>query len=266
MKLLKFFIIWGAAPLLVSGCAHRLPEKEAVRRFSYQTDRFAYANETVWTYENGRPVQVRGGKADSGDHSYTTHCFVVTRSAVQFWKFARFEPAASKLSDRELAKRVKALAAIQVWKDPYPEQKRIVFPGYANLHELSADKPIVLQDNLGQGWPIFVRPGNTCMVFPPSRAHQERTFEELKQGLALKYPMIVWLVTFPDLGLNHSLLVYAMGEKRGKTVFTVYDPNNVKTPETLEYNPATRTFSFQKTFYFPGGPVDVRTIYWSPMQ
>jgi hypothetical protein len=141
-----------------------------------------------------------------------------------------------------------------------------VFPGYANLFDLSAAQPLVLQKNLGAGWPIFVRPGNTPMVFPPSRAHQERTFRELKQSLALKYPVIVWMVTFPDMGLNHSVLVYDVRETKTKAVFSVYDPNDVKRPKKLEYDPVSRTFSFQSTFYFPGGPVDLRTIYWSPMQ
>lgn len=256
----------AAAPALLGACAHRLPDAPSARTFRYSTDRLAYANETVWRYENGKVAEVKAKDSKEGDQPYATHCFVVTRSVLQFWKFARFEPRSPKLSDEALAARVRKLAAIEVWKEPFPTARRVVFPGYANLHELSGDKPLLLQNNLGAGWPIFVRPGNTSMVFPPSRAHQERTFHELKQSLALHYPVIVWMVTFPDMGMNHSVLVYDLQEGKNKTVFTVYDPNDVKRPKKLEYNPVTRTFLFQPTFYFPGGPVDVRTIYWSPMQ
>ena len=252
--------------MLANGCAHRLPSKPAARAFDFSTDRLAYANETVWHYENGRAVEVAKNGAKAGDQAYATRCFVVTRCVTQFWKFASFDPKSPPLSDRDLALRIRMLAKIDVWKDPFPASKRVVFPGYRNLFELSRDQPLILQKNLGQGWPIFVRPGNSPMVFPPSRSHQERTFLELKKSLALNYPVIIWMVTFPDLSLNHSVLVYDSHETKTKTVFSVYDPNDIKKPKNLEYDPAKRTFSFQRTFYFIGGPVDVRTIYWSPMQ
>lgn len=262
---MRLFVV-GAGILLPGACAHRLPEQPAARAFDYSADRLAYANETVWRYENGKVLQVPEEESRAGDEKYTRRCFIVTRSMLQFWKFARFEKKTRSLPDKELARRVRELARIDVWKDPFPKEKRIVFPGYANLFELSGARRRILQSNLGTGWTIYLRPGNTSMVFPPSRAHQERTFDELKQSLAMKQPSIVWMVTFPSLALNHSVLVFGIKDGKEKAVFTVADPNNTRGPEKLEYNKATRTFSFQPTFYFKGGPVDVRTIYWSPMQ
>lgn len=262
---MRLFVV-GPGILLLGACAHRLPDRTAARAFDYSADRLAYANETVWRYENGKVLQVAEEESRAGDEKYTRRCFIVTRSMLQFWKFARFEKKARPLPDGELARRVRELARIDVWRDPYPEEKRVVFPGYANLYELSGARRRILQDNLGAGWPIYLRPGNTSMVFPPSRAHQERTFNELKQSLAMKQPLIVWMVTFPSLALNHSVLVYRIKEGKEKAVFTVADPNDTEHPRKLEYDKASRTFFFHPTVYFKGGPVDVRTIYWSPMQ
>jgi hypothetical protein len=254
----------AAAVLGWSGCAHQLPEEAAPRAFRFQQDTFAFANETVWNYVGGS-VQAEDRK--ERPPAYTRRCFVLSRAAVQFWKFARFEPGAKRLGEKELAHRIRQVAAMDVWREPLPRENRVVFPGYAGVKAISAAHPRAFQENVGLGWPTYFRAGNMALTFPPSRAHQERTYEEVRTLLARNYPAILWLANFPSLNVNHAVVAYASEERAGgRTVFLVYDPNDAHKPKRLTYDPKARTFSFEKTFYFKGGTVDVRPIFLSPLQ
>lgn len=55
-----------------------------------------------------------------------------------------------------------------------PEDKRVVFPGYANLREMSTDRREVLQENIGLGWPTYFRVANARMFFKHDPKYQER--------------------------------------------------------------------------------------------
>jgi hypothetical protein len=76
--------------------AYEPPAVPAPRPFRYDTDTFSFANETVWNYVNGS-VQSESSHPQDRKRDYTRRCFVVTRAAVQFWKFARFDPRAAPL-------------------------------------------------------------------------------------------------------------------------------------------------------------------------
>jgi hypothetical protein len=264
----RFIFLITCGLTLLTGCAHQPPKGKPPRPFNFEKDGFSFANETVWDYQNGKPV-VDGKKHDvtkEGEEGYNRRCFVMSRAAVQFWKFARFDSSKPKLSDKELAARVREVTGRDVWRAPLPPSERTVIPGYANLRAASAAKTEVFQKNIGLGWPTYFRPGNTPLVFPPTRAHQARTNDELMESLRLGFPTILWLANFPELDMNHAVIVYAAVKKGAKTVYTVDDPNYSTGPKRLTYDPATRTFSYQKTFYFPGGTVDARPLYLSPMQ
>ncbi len=104
------------------------------------------------------------------------------------------------------------------------------------------------------------------LVFPPSARHQAKLNRRLRQSLDAGHPMVLWLANFPSLNINHAVLVYSLTRKQGRFVYSVYDPNDSKTPKKLTYSPSNRSFSFQKTFYFKGGKVDVRSVYQSPLK
>ena len=74
--------------LFWSGCAHVSPEKSSGRPFQFSVDRLGFSNETVWSYADGEIKSERDHHQTTGEH-YTRRCFVVSRAAVQFWKFAR---------------------------------------------------------------------------------------------------------------------------------------------------------------------------------
>jgi hypothetical protein len=245
----------------LAGCAvYNPPQAAAPRPFRFESDHFAFANETVWNYVGGE-IRPESERADAGKPRYARHCFVVARGAVQFWKFARFASSEKPVSDEELAQRVRAVASRDVWKEPLPQSERVVFPGYRNLREFSAAKAGIIEANLGAGWPIYFRPGNYPMIFPTPGGSEARFDGQIRADLALGMPTIVWLYNFPSLSINHAVVLYSARIEAGKTVYKVYDPNYSETPKRLEFDPATERFSYEPTFYFKGGTVTARPVY-----
>jgi hypothetical protein len=245
--------------------AYEPPAAPAPRPFQYDTDTFSFANETVWNYVNGS-VQSDSSRSQTKKRDYTRRCFVVTRAAVQFWKFARFDPKAAPLPHDQLADRIRDVTERSVWLPALPRAKRIVFPGYANLREISAAEPGVFQENIGLGWPVYFRAGNMPIIAPVYRETEARLNDEIFHDLQLDYPTLVWLYNFPSLNINHVVVVIAGKHDHGKFHYQVYDPNYTDTPKKLDYDTSTRTFSYQPTFYFKGGTVNARAIYRGVLQ
>jgi len=254
------------SPLLHSALrAYEPPAAPAPRPFHYATDTFAFANETVWNYVGGA-VQSESSRSPARKRDYTRHCFVVTRAAMQFWKFARFDPEAKPLPPEQLAARIREVAGRSVWLPDLPRDRRVVFPGYASLREISAAAAGLFQANIGLGWPIYFRAGNMPIVIPMDRATEARLNDEMLHDLQLNYPTIVWLYNFPSLNINHVVVVFAGRKDHDRVRYQVYDPNYSRAPKQLDYDAATRTFSYQPTFYFKGGPVTARAVYRGVLQ
>lgn len=250
--------------LSVVGCAHRPPTEKAAKSFTYGTDTFAFANETVWKYEDGRHVP--HGRDAAKEDRYTHHCFVMTRAATEFWKFARFDASQPVPDDATLVELVKQVRRHRTAGKPLPEAQRVVIPGFASLHDLSAKKPRLVQAEIGTCWQTYLRPANFFIVMPPAHWHQARTFNYMTRSLEQDTPVGLWMYNFPNVNMNHSVIAYAQRFEAGRTLFTIYDPNSTDGPRTLTYDEATREFSLEKTFYFSGGRVHVRLAYVSLLQ
>ena len=114
-------VVLGALLILflasLPGSAYEPPAAPAPRPFRYATDTFSFANETVWNYANGS-IQSDSSKTAAQKRDYTRRCFVVTRAAVQFWKFARFDPKAKPLPREQLADRIREVTGRSVWQPP----------------------------------------------------------------------------------------------------------------------------------------------------
>ena len=89
----------------------------------------------------------------------------MSRTALQFKKFARFEPRSAALDDTALAARVRAVTRQPAWAEPLPENQRIVFPGYKDLKEMSKARRELVQLSIGHGWPSYFRISNARMIF-----------------------------------------------------------------------------------------------------
>ncbi|MBV9128660.1 MAG: hypothetical protein JO117_11310, partial [Verrucomicrobia bacterium] len=192
----------------------------------------------------------------------------------QFQKFARFDPQAAPLDDAELARRVRRVARQQPWKAPWPANERVVFPGYADLRALSRARARVLQENLGLGWPTYVRLGNWRMFTQHSRKYQVSTHNELEAALAGGEFFVGYLSTFPSLMINHAVLFYAhrpVDKATGQAQpdadhYWVYDPNHPEAPRRLDYLRDRQEFLFEKDWDFVGGFVRVYHVFGKAWQ
>jgi hypothetical protein len=249
------------AILLINLCGCACHQFVGSRPFDYQTDTFSYANQLKWEYHydaNGKWVHNR--REPPAD--YHQYCFVVARSARQFFENATFDASQPVADEKTYSRLIRKVVSIDP-SEPLPESKKIVIPGYANLREFSAAHEHLLKDECGGAWHSYVQRGHWRMIFPFSRASQEDTAERLLADLKENRPPVVHVVRFPELLINHGVLVFDAKESEKQIVFSIYDPNKTDGPRTLDYDRATRTFNFAANDYFMGGRVDVYEIYRS---
>jgi hypothetical protein len=237
--------------------------------FSFERDTFAFQNATVLKYKEGVPFLRARSNGDDPPNLYTRRCFVMTRTVMQFRKFARFVPGGAPLNDQELAARVRAVTHRAAWREPSPENQRVVFPGYASLREMSKARENVLKENIGSGFVTYFRPSNSRMFYEHSQKYQETTHVRLDAALRRGELFIGYLSTYPRMSINHAVLVYA--EKRGPSGseierYLVYDPNHADAPRELVWSPRERAFSYQKDIDFVGGFVRVYQAYGNWLQ
>jgi hypothetical protein len=238
---------------------HHTPAEVVPRRFSIKTDSFAFANDSYWNFVRGQGRQAECDRAKM--RRYTNHCFVMVRAAMQFWKFARFDATSAPLPHDQLAQRIRQVCARSVWLPPLPREKRIVFPGFENLYEVSTSAPGLFQDNIGAAWRIYLRVGNFPVCLPVPGRQKARLNREMLQDLEAGYPTILWLYNFPSLNINHTVLVYQATPEEGNVRYLAYDPNYTDVPKELLFDAAKQTFTLEPTFYFKGGSVTPRAIY-----
>jgi hypothetical protein len=255
--LFQFQCFLGALLCLLAGCASHSFVGE--RPFDFEKDSFAYANELVWDYYydgNGNWVH----KRHEPEPDYTHHCFVVARSARQFFQQARFDPSAPVADEaayRRLIRQVVDLDPDRV----LPESKKIVIPGYADLRTFSTAQEKLLKAECGGAWQSYLQRGHWRVVFPFSRSGQEKAAKQLIQSIRQNRPPVIHVIRFPSLAINHALLLFEVKEAEDRIEFAVYDPNKPDSPKVLTFDRATRTFSYPANDYFSGGPVDVYEIY-----
>lgn len=254
------------AALAVTGCAVPHPPAGPGRPFDFERDTFAFANETVWHYANGRPAPPDEAADDA--ERYTRRCFLLSEAALQFWKAARFDGASAPLSREELAKRVREIRRFRVWHDSPPSERRVVIPGYADLRELSQHEGGLLRRIMGPGWITFFDPRKLPLPFSVDGEHQDRLNHRIETWLDAGHPITVWIYNYPRVNINHSVVAYARTEPStpGRTAYLVMDPNDTQRPRRLEYDPERSQFFFEETFYFPGGTVTARPMYLGPLR
>jgi len=247
---------------LVCGCAIARFEAApgADRPFQIQQDGFAFANELTWEYHFDPATDKVTHHRPETSPTYTHHCFVVARSARQFFEHARFDPdlpLAEAATYRRLIRRVVSISPRRI----LPEDDKIVIPGYSNLFAFSRAREQLLKKECGSAAQSYFQRGHWRMIFPLSRHHQEKMAWQLVESLHQNRPPLVHLVRFPQLTINHAVLVCAVKESGREIQFTTYDPNYPAEPVTLVYDRGARTFDFPRSSCFKGGRVDVYEIY-----
>jgi hypothetical protein len=254
--------IWLALFFLCSfgsGCATRCVRDANHRPFVFGRDTFAYRNDLVWEYVfddvNGKTShRAREPKAD-----YTHHCFVVARSARQFFQFARFEPSLPLADDVTYRKLINQVVA----RDPMRcgENERVIIPGFTNLYDFSGRRPKLLQEECGGAWRSYFQRGHWRIMLPFGRAAQASEAEWLAREIQNHRPPIVHLVRFPQLTINHAIVLFDVKETASEIEFSAYDPFEAFHPVPLTFDRRTRTFRFPRNPYYIGGQVNVYEIY-----
>lgn len=246
--------------ILLPACATWPGTRTASRQFEFASDTFAYPNELKWEYardENGE----WSSRRREAPPSYALHCFVVARSARQFFEFARFDPQQPLASADTYRRLIREVVSRNPRKD-CGREPRVVIPGYPNLRSFSEAQGALLKEECGGALQSYVQRGNWRMVFPMSRKNQEQVANRLLDQLAGNHTPIVHLFTFPQLGINHAMLVFAASTNSTRIDFTSYDPNQPEAPVTITFDRRTRTFLLPPSSYFPGGQVDAYEVYW----
>jgi hypothetical protein len=242
----------------VSGCASVAPLDVATQRPSapdtlrFGVDTFAFANES----RSNNP-----GKPDL----YANYCFVMARAVTQFQRFARFDPAASRLSTDEYAARVRQVVAHSPWRAPLPPDDRIAIPGYASLFDFSrAQEAAVKAGLVGRFWTL-VHWTNWRVVFPMPRWQQERVAREALVELGEGRSVQLLVTNFPTWELNHTVVAYAYAvDPTGNVVFTVYDPNDPHAPGRVTFDRVARRFEASRLYDTHPGPIRAfRMYYWT---
>ncbi len=241
------------------GCASPQPGVRPAA-FEFGRDTFAYRNELIYTYgadpKTGKLVMTRREPAPE----YVSHCFGMVRVTRQFYDHARFEPSRPPPDEKECRTLVRRVLARSP-SHPSPPEERIVIPGYQDFHAFSQAQEHVLKDACGGAWRSYFLRSHWRVVFPFTRGHQQRMAQRLQRRLRERGALIVHVMRFPALTINHGLLVYAAEADADGVTFRVYDPNDALHPTCLRYDAAQRTFTLPPNEYWLGGRVDVTEIY-----
>ncbi|HSU52648.1 MAG TPA: hypothetical protein VLT36_01165 [Candidatus Dormibacteraeota bacterium] len=245
----------------ITGCASaaRKPALSPPRPFNFASDTFAYSNGLVWEYrydENGKWTSRRREPRPD----YSQHCFVVSRSACQFFENAEFKPEQPKASEATYRKLIGQVVSTSLRKPLDPKEK-IIIPGYRDLRSFSTDYSGLLQAECGGAWRCYFQRGNWRVVFPFSRHQQAEVADQLQDELKQRHAVVAHLVRFPQLSINHAVVIFEARSKPDHIEFVTYDPNDPSAPTTITYDRKDRTFYLPYNSYFEGGRVDVYSIY-----
>lgn len=230
------------------------------RRFEFARDTFAFANELVWEYRPDAATGKMNFLPRDPKPDYAHRCFVLTRAARQFLYHAQFEPA-QMTADENMYRRLVREVAARNPRRPCPAENRVAIPGYAGLREFSAAWGPLLKSACGGAWQSYVLRSHWRMIFPISRAHQERTLASLTAALQKNVSPIVHLVKFPSLTINHGMILFDATETKNGFAFSAYDPNLPEKPAQLIYERAQRTFWLPANTYWAGGGLNVIEIF-----
>ena len=248
-----FVLAW-----VLAGCATK--PAPAPRPFNFASDTFSYSNQLYWEYR----FNDANGETTTFDRDpppeYALHCFVVARSARQFLNHARFDPASPQPDDdsyRRLVRKVVSRSARRI----SPDSEKIIIPGFTNLHEFSAAKPELLKAECGGAWQSYFQRGHWRMIFPFTRHQRERTAQQILKETQANDNALIHVVRFPQLSINHAMLVYHAQDAGKEIRFSAYDPNNPREPATITFNKQESTFYFPRNCYFIGGRVNVYEVF-----
>ena len=234
--------------------------KHRDRRFTFDQDTFAFANELIWEYQFDPATGIPSTRRNCPAPTYAHRCFVMARAARQFFYHARFEPRMPEADPSAYVRLIRRVVRLSP-RTPSPEERRIVIPGYDCLRSFSRAHEPLLKAHCGGAWQSYCLRSHWRMVFPISRRHQVRMARQLANAFETKPDPIVHLVRFPQLTINHGITLFSLADSGGRMCFSAYDPNTPARPAELTFDRSERTFFLPRNHYWAGGRVDVIEVY-----
>jgi hypothetical protein len=231
-----------------------------MRKFDFARDTFSFANELVWEYRLDPATGSMVTRKNDPPPQYTLRCFVVIRSVRQFFYHARFE-AGQPLVTTDAYRRLIRQVVRRSPRRPSRDADKIVIPGYEGLRDFSRAQEALLKAECGGAWQSYALRSHWRMIFPITRRNQKYVSGQLLKSFVQRAIPIVHLVRFPQLTLNHGVVLFDPEETEAEIRFATYDPNQPGQPTGLVYRRADRTFYFPRNHYWAGGRVDVIEVY-----
>lgn len=227
--------------------------------FDFERDTFAFRNELVWEYRLEEPTGRMTTRRAEPAPTFAHRCFVMVKAARQFLFHAQFVPELPQPDEDACLALARAVIRRSPRRSSAPAD-RVRIPGFSGLRDLSTTHESLMKQVVGGAWRSYVLRSHWRMVFPFSRRHQAREAESLLAAFQAGRMPIVHVVRFPQLTINHGLLLFAADSADETVAFSAYDPNAADAPTRLIYSRNTRTFELPANRYWAGGRVDVFEI------
>lgn len=234
--------------------------EQCSRRFQFERDTFAYANELMWEYRFDPATGATSIRRNVPPPAYAHRCFVMARSARQFFYHARFDPD-QPVADPATYRRLVRAVVHRSPRCPSAEAERLVIPGYDSLRSLSRAQEPLVKVECGGAWQSYVLRSHWRMILPIWRRHQERMAAQLVRALEERPAPVVHLFRFPQLTINHGIVLFGVTDTGSALRFTAYDPNVPGHAAELTYDRADRRFTLPRNHYWAGGPLSVVEVY-----
>jgi hypothetical protein len=258
MGVARRFAWCGAARRALSRLATGLETATGSRgwmhRFCHPEDTLAFRNETEWVYWRDPVTGRQAHRRRDPPPAYALRCFVMARVVRQFHRHAVFDPSAGPPGPDALRRLVRGVLAT----NPRAEATaggRVRIPGWGNLRDFSVAEEGLLKEEAGGAWQSYVQRGHWWLLFPFSRASQEREARRVAAEASRGRGPALHVFTFPALTINHAIMVVDASEGGGRIRFGCYDPNEPGALVPLEFDLGRRRFHMPATPYFIGGPV-----------
>jgi hypothetical protein len=228
--------------------------------FLFERDTFSFANELVWQYRFDPTSGKMTVSRNDPPPTYSHRCFVVVRSARQFFCHARFEPTLPAVEPEVYRRLIRQVIKRSPRRSSGAEE-RIVIPGYEGLRAFSQAHAPLLKAGCGGAWQSYCLRSHWRMVAPVWAWQQEEVARQLQQRMRDGVVPLVHIFRFPRITINHGILLFGMVESEQEIQFEAYDPNITARPVKLIYNRSRRAFSFPPTCYWAGGELSVIEIF-----
>lgn len=231
-----------------------------VRVFRFTEDTVGFTNETRWIYRPAPGGEGMIHERREPEPTYSLRCFVVSRLNRQFFDHAFFDPAQPRVDEARLRPLLSDVIG-RSSRRPSSPTNRVVIPGFSNLREFSAQHESLLKELGGPAWWSYAQRGHWRMIAPigPGRERQEAA--RLHQEITAGRPAVVHLVRFPQLTINHAVLLFAAQRTADGFEFMAADPNDPSRPLVLTFDSREGRFAWPSTPYFAGGRVDAYEIF-----